>query len=582
MRIASTVKTATVAMTRKSRARRSLIESCEIRRLFAGLVSSTTVNGVISSDTEVDSYTINVNSGDPLIVALGNPGSGGFIARVQVLNPNGSVIADSTADVGLGTTVAPTITQSGTYTVRVFEDGADASGNYTLTAFALGTQVDSDTSTVESGRRFAASVGPGDLDVWTMSATPGQQLSVTATENTAGNPFELSVIFVAPDGSLISNQNDAEGLRIDHTAAQTGTYYAVVSEAGADETGVYGISFTRVPSLQYAGDPDTIFLEAGASREVSLPGGDSDVWTFYAEEGVDIVASLTASNGSALNPYMRLYGPNGALLDSANGTTSASVSGTAPSTGTYYVVGQDFQSDTGGAATYTYSLSSGDGAGPIVDGILTINGTSGADRITLTRSSDDLIVDINGSSTAYATAEFNVINLYSGDGADSVNLSAISIPTYVSAGGGDDNVVGGSGNDSLTGGAGKNRLYGGDGDDRLNGSNGRDFFYGEGGSDRLYGNDGNDYLDGGGGVDRLYGGFGDDYLIGGSSNDKMYANEGNDTLNGGSGRDLMNGDDGTDVFYAREGNIDIVNGGSGSDFGNLDDDDDDDSVETIA
>jgi Ca2+-binding RTX toxin-like protein len=566
----------------RHRLHRSVLEVCETRRMFAGITSATTVNGTISTDTEVDTYTIVVKSGDPIVVALGNPGSGGFIPRVQVLNPSGTTLADTSAQVGLGTSASVTAASTGTYTIRVFSNGQNASGNYTLTAFAIGAQADNDASAADSGRRFAANVGPGDLDVWTMSATPGQQLSVIATENVSGDNMELSVLFVAPDGTIIANQNNAAGLRIDHKATQTGTYYAVVSEFGADEAGTYGITFTRVPGLQYSGDPDTTFLAAGQSRAVNVPSGDADVWSFFADEGVDIFASLNASNGSGLNPQLLLYGPDGELLDTASGSTGASVSSTAPSTGKYWVIGRDLQSDTGGNATFTYTLSSGTGAGPIVDGVLTVNGTSAADNIIFTRSSDDLIVTINGVANAYATSEINTINVYSGNGNDNVNLSAISIPTYVSAGSGDDIVTGGSGNDSLTGGAGKNRLFGGNGDDRFNGSNGRDFFYGEGGSDRLYGNDGNDYLDGGGGVDRLYGGFGDDYLIGGSSNDKMYANEGNDTLNGGSGRDLMNGDAGSDVFYAREGYIDIVNGGAGSDFGNLDDDDDDDSVEVIA
>lgn len=566
----------------RNRTRRSIVEACETRRLFAGITSSTTVAGTISNSTEVDNYTISVKSGDPLVVALGNPGSGGFVPRVQILNPGGSTLADSTAQIGSGTALNVIANSTGTYTIRVFSQDQSTTGNYTVTAFAIGSQADNDTGNVESGRRFAANVGPGDLDVWTITATPGQTLSVIATENTAGSNMELSVLFVAPDGTIIANQNHSAGLRVDHKATQSGTYYAVVSEFGADELGTYGITFTRVPGLQYSGDPDTTFLAAGQSRNVNVPSGDADVWSFFAEQGVSIAAALTAAGGSGLNPQLLLYGPDGALIDSASGTSSASVSGTAPSTGKYWVVGRDVQSDTGGAATFSYTLSKGNGAGPIVDGVLTINGTSGADKIILTKTSDDLIVTLNGTANAYPLSEINTINIYSGDGADNVNLSAIDIAAYVSAGGGDDVVTGGSANDSLTGGAGKNRLFGGNGDDRLNGSSGRDLLYGEGGSDRLYGNDGNDQLDGGGGVDRLYGGEGDDSLIGGSSNDKMYAGNGNDTLNGGSGGDLMNGDGGADKFFAREGNIDVVNGGTGRDTANMDNNDDDDSIEVIA
>ncbi len=561
--------------------RRCLVEAVEARALLTALVSSTTVSGTISTETEVDNYTIHVNSGDPLVVALGNPGSGGFVARVQVLNPGSTIIADQIADIGLGNTFSLAPTQSGTYTIRVFEDGQDATGNYTLTAFAIGTQVDNDTGTVESGRRFASTLTPGDLDAWTMSVTAGQQISVIATENTPGDPMDLAVFFIAPDGTVIGNQHNAAGVRIENTATQSGTYYAVVSEYGADASGTYGITFTRLPGSQYAGDPDTTFLESGTQRSVNVPSGDADVWSFYAQAGVSISATLAAANGSDLNPQLLLYGPTGTLLDISNGSASASVGATAPASGNYWIVGRDFESDTGGAATFVYQLSSGTGAGPISNRVLTINGTSAADRIGFSVAGNNLLVSINNVESSFPTSEFDTINVYSGDGNDRVDLAAIDINAYVSAGGGDDTVLGGGGKDSLTGGAGKNRLYGGDNDDRLNGSNGRDFFYGEGGADRLYGNDGNDYLDGGGGVDRVYGGNGDDSIIGGSSNDKLYGEAGADTINGGAGRDLMNGDAGADVFYARDGYVDIIDGGSNSDFGNLDSEDTRTSVEVL-
>lgn len=556
------------------------LEQVEPRRLLAALVSSTTVNGSIQSETEIDSFTISVQSGDPLFVALGNVPSGSFVPRMQILSPSGATLLNGTAEPGR--LYAGTASQSGTYTIRVTEDGQDATGNYTLTAFTTGVnQVDSDTGNVESGRRFAANISPGDLDVWEIDATAGQQLSTIVTENTSGENMDVAVSMYAPDGTLVSSKVDEAGILIEHKATQTGTYTVVVHESGADESGIYGITFTRLPGPQYSGDPDTTFLEAGQFRSVNLPGGDADVWTFYAKAGVNISSTLTAEFGSLLNPALLLYGPDGTLLRSLGGTSTVTVSATAPSTGNYWIVGRDVESDTGGSATFSYTLSSGTGAGPIEDGVLQLQGTDENDVITFAIDGDDLRVTTNGVLTIFAESEVNSISLYGGDGNDRIDLSAIDIPAYVSAGGGDDTVIGGSGNDSLTGGAGRNRLIGGGGDDRLNGSGGRDFMYGEGGNDRLYGNGGNDYLDGGGNVDRLYGGDGDDVLIGGSSNDKFYAGNGNDTLTGGSGRDLMNGDAGNDVFYARDNLIDIINGGAGTDSAVFDSDDERSGIEII-
>ena len=54
-------------------------------------------------------------------------------------------------------------------------------------------------------------------------------------------------------------------------------------------------------------------------------------------------------------------------------------------------------------------------------------------------------------------------------------------------------------------------------------------------------------LDGGPGNDNLFGGSGNDTLNGGPGNDLLVGNGGNDTLNGGPGVDTLEGVGGTDV-----------------------------------
>jgi hypothetical protein len=91
--------------------------------------------------------------------------------------------------------------------------------------------------------------------------------------------------------------------------------------------------------------------------------------------------------------------------------------------------------------------------------------------------------------------------------------------TSISAGPGNDFVVGGPGIDSI---------YGDGGSDRLRGGGGPDLLIGESGNDRLYG---------GPGGDRLEGNFGNDVLVAGPGNDFLDAGPGNDFLFTGPGRD---------------------------------------------
>lgn len=113
--------------------------------------------------------------------------------------------------------------------------------------------------------------------------------------------------------------------------------------------------------------------------------------------------------------------------------------------------------------------------------------------------------------------------------------------------GGDDTILGGTGNDTLRGRA------AGDGDgyysdaDTIHGGSGNDLIYGGSGpgdtwdsDDTLYGEDGND---------RMWGSFGSDLMEGGSGADQLRGQAGDDTLSGGDGADRLYGGGGRDRFH---------------------------------
>lgn len=175
--------------------------------------------------------------------------------------------------------------------------------------------------------------------------------------------------------------------------------------------------------------------------------------------------------------------------------------------------------------------------------------------------------------------------------------------------GGDDDLEGGAGQDTLYGGDGDDELAGGAGDDVVYGghadvlqrnheyvksttfsaaasteeawhqyqqyyiSGGQDLLFGEDGLDQLYGGDGRDVLYGGADADYLDGGAqktytlsamdrygvltetrlvvsgGDDQLYGGAGSDQLVGGDGNDRLDGGADADIMRGGTGRDYYY---------------------------------
>lgn len=149
----------------------------------------------------------------------------------------------------------------------------------------------------------------------------------------------------------------------------------------------------------------------------------------------------------------------------------------------------------------------------------------------------------------------NAIDLPSSITGGNDNLLGGAGEDWMFGGGGDDVMDGGNDNDVLFGGVGMDFMDGGDGDDVLAGGAGDDYLIGGEGNDKLNGEDydtqnelGNDYLDGGNGNDKLQGDAGDDILVGGAGEDSLFGGAGNDTLNGGTENDYMNGGAGNDTY----------------------------------
>ncbi|MDP2215618.1 M10 family metallopeptidase [Phenylobacterium sp.] len=139
-----------------------------------------------------------------------------------------------------------------------------------------------------------------------------------------------------------------------------------------------------------------------------------------------------------------------------------------------------------------------------------------------------------------------------------------------------ENVIGGSGADTILGNSANNEIRGGDGRSYLRGFDGNDQIWGGRDFDDLHGNAGNDTLWGGGGDDWVVGGKDNDLLHGEAGDDIVYGNLGNDTGYGGDGNDLIRGGQGDDVLFGGPGNDwisgdrgnDTISGGPGADIFN--------------
>ena len=158
-------------------------------------------------------------------------------------------------------------------------------------------------------------------------------------------------------------------------------------------------------------------------------------------------------------------------------------------------------------------------------GVLEIDGTSGADTITVEPSGGNVCVNWDSDSAyeaSFSSGLVTQISISAGWGDDQVNVfNSLTMRAYID---------GSAGKDTLGGGGGHDTIWGGDGDDKIDGDDG---------NDSLWGQSGDDYIEGDAGDDSLHGGTGSDTLRGDSGDDKLWGDGGSDRLEGGSGSDLL-------------------------------------------
>jgi Ca2+-binding RTX toxin-like protein len=171
---------------------------------------------------------------------------------------------------------------------------------------------------------------------------------------------------------------------------------------------------------------------------------------------------------------------------------------------------------------------------------------------TLPLASDNGAAALGQWQTAHAAAT----QLIGDSGNNTITGSLFQ--NYLRGMDGDDSISGGSGFDDINGNQGNDTAHGNGGDDWVVGGKGDDLLYGDAGNDQVLGNLGNDTLDGGIGDDTIRGGQGDDVIFGGPGNDFLSGDRGNDTLTGGPGADIFHSSQGAGIdrvldFNAGEG-----------------------------
>jgi hypothetical protein len=97
-------------------------------------------------------------------------------------------------------------------------------------------------------------------------------------------------------------------------------------------------------------------LTNGWTHLASLEVGDMDGWSIPANAGDSIIARMGEMNGT-LTPQLRLYDPNGVLLDTGAGAIAGEVAVRATNSGTFLLIAGDQTAGLTGSGTYRLTMA---------------------------------------------------------------------------------------------------------------------------------------------------------------------------------------------------------------------------------
>jgi len=347
----------------------------------------TPVVDTITPAVDGDFFTFDATAGTDIRFNV-NSTTNGMGPVIEVRDPSGNTIINGAIDGAACTSVFTcsfivdyAVTLSGSYSVIIYDSGANNTGNYQLNLLCLSGPCDNIPNPAGPRLSFVTSLSETlspavDADLYTFNASVGTeiQFNVTSTTNGIGPQFEIR----DPDGLVIINgAADGAGcdsvftcaFSVDLIPAVSGTYSLLIYDSGINNTGDYQIGMWCM-SGNCDSDADGIFdgdrqiIDYGESvaDKTITPFVDADFYIFNGTTGDDIRINVQSTT-NGLGPTIIIRDPNNNIIvnGAADGascnsvfTCSFFINLTIPVNGTYSLM--IFDTGTNNSGNYALGL----------------------------------------------------------------------------------------------------------------------------------------------------------------------------------------------------------------------------------
>jgi hypothetical protein len=316
------------------------------------LTSGVRRTGTVAA-VDADVYTITTPLNGDLLVTLAeiNAPAAAFAPTLQVYSPTGALLFNQAGAIGREYFLPATA--AGTYTIVVFDQSLDATGDYALTAITAPSvqPTDADSGPIASGAYRAGTLDAGDADVYTIPGTAAGSLVAVVAETAASAPIDVTMRVYSPSGAVLFNSSGAVGTGTTLTnLPATGTYTIVINDSGADATGAYALTAASVPASAPIIDGDSVTLSSGVRRTGTLDMGDMDVYTISVPLNGNLFVALSEAPtvGASFNAHLMVISPNGSVLFTQAGATGRDYFLPNAPSGTYTIIALEQFQDAAG------------------------------------------------------------------------------------------------------------------------------------------------------------------------------------------------------------------------------------------
>ena len=225
--------------------------------------------------------------------------------------------------------------------------GTTATGRYVLTLAKTGSAIvvspGDEGGPMTNGVAHQGNLPVGDLDLWNFTANAGDSIVLKVGQMSDTNNFDPWIRLYGPDGALVASSADTSAAEVTIRATNSGTFLVVMGNDpyyNAAGSGTYILTLAKTGSAIVVSPGDEGGpMTNGVAHQGNLPVGDLDVWNFTANAGDSIVLKMGQVTAVGnFDPWIRLYGPDGALVASSASTSAAEVTIRATNSGTFLVV----------------------------------------------------------------------------------------------------------------------------------------------------------------------------------------------------------------------------------------------------